>query len=65
MRSQQQVAAVEITGLLQQWEKVVLSSWMQRELRFIQKHELLGLSIKDQQAQQVDQLLFSGRELVQ
>ena len=65
MRGHQQVAAVEITDLLQEWEKVVLPSWMQRELRFVQKHELLGLSIKDQQAQQVDQLLFSGRELVQ
>ena len=64
MRGHQQVAAVEFTDLLKQRKEVVLPSRMQRELRFVQQHELLGLGIKDQQAQQVEQLLFSGRELV-
>ena len=51
VRSHQQVAAVEFTDLLKQWKEVVLPSRMQREFRFVQKHELLGLGIKDQQAQ--------------
>ena len=59
MRGHQQVAAVEFTDLLKQRKEIVLSSWMQRKFGFTQQHELLGLSIKDQQAQQVDQLLFS------
>ena len=65
MCGHQQVAAVEFTDLLKQRKEVVLPGWIQQELRLVQQHKLFWLGIKDQQAQQVDQLLFSGREFVQ